>query len=128
MGLGECLTVPTVCFSSAAARGINGIRQVGFIEVVPGCTALGKVQGYSLSGAFQRSAITDWLLAQSASKAPVLGAEVKENYVSTLAASCVFEYVLGLGDRHCDNILLSPTGQVFHIDFGMVSRRQCRVS
>jgi hypothetical protein len=93
-------------------------NKVGFIEVVPNCSSLGKVQGYSLSGTFQRTAITDWLQANRTSK--TLWNDIIENYMSSLAAACVFDYVMGLGDRHCDNILLSPTGLVFHIDFGMI--------
>ena len=45
---------------------------------------------------------------------------VVDNYVRSLAAACVFEYVMGFGDRHCDNILFQPSGKVFHIDFGMI--------
>ncbi len=93
-------------------------NKVGFIEVIPDCSSLGKVQGYSLSGTFQRTAITDWLKANK--KADAVWTDVIDQYMSTLAASCVFDYVMGLGDRHCDNILLTPSGKVFHIDFGMI--------
>jgi hypothetical protein len=42
-------------------RAVSVGKKVGFIEVVPNCTSLGQVQGHSLSGAFQRGAIKDWL-------------------------------------------------------------------
>ena len=38
----------------------------------------------------------------------------------SLAVMSVVGYVLGLGDRHLDNILLNfSTGEVVHIDYGV---------
>ncbi len=42
------------------------------------------------------------------------------NFAASLAASCVFEYVLGLGDRHSGNLLIKRDGTLFHIDFGWI--------
>ncbi|CAE7282334.1 sua5 [Symbiodinium natans] len=44
--------------------------------------------------------------------------QVMDNFCGTVAAGCVVSYVLGLGDRHLENICLTKQGEFFHIDFG----------
>lgn len=42
----------------------------------------------------------------------------RSTYGLTLAAMSIVGYVLGLGDRHLNNLMLADNGTVVHIDFG----------
>lgn len=44
-------------------------------------------------------------------------------YVKSTAMYSIFTYVLGIGDRHLENILLQPNGRLVHIDFGWLFGR-----
>lgn len=50
-------------------------------------------------------------------------AVVMDNYVKLCAGYCVITYLLGVGDRHLDNLLLSPNGKFWHADFGYILGR-----
>jgi len=45
---------------------------------------------------------------------------VKKIFVHSLAIASVISYILGLGDRHLDNIMINKSGQIFHIDYGYI--------
>lgn len=49
--------------------------------------------------------------------------DIMENYIKSCAGYCVITYLLGVGDRHFDNLLLTSTGKLFHIDFGYILGR-----
>lgn len=52
-----------------------------------------------------------------------VSSEIMDTYIRSCAGYCIITYVLGVGDRHLDNLLLTTSGKLFHIDFGYILGR-----
>ena len=108
----------------------------GMIEVVPEAETIAKiVEQAALGTGMKKSkglrakvraahqairgdkAVLKWLRNCCADGGKTL-ADVTENFLVSCAAYCVATYVIGVGDRHPSNIMLTTSGKLFHIDFG----------
>lgn len=46
--------------------------------------------------------------------------QMREQFIKTCVSSCVLCYVMGVGDRHLENILVTKDGKLLHIDFSYI--------
>jgi len=46
--------------------------------------------------------------------------KIREKYMKSCAAYCLIGYLLGIGDRHLENIMITQDGYIFHIDFEFI--------
>lgn len=89
----------------------------GMIEMVTNAETLRKIQvEWGLTGSFKDKPIAEWLAKHNPSELEYERA--RENFTASCAGYSVVTYILGICDRHNDNIMLKTSGHLFHIDFG----------
>ena len=91
-------------------------NQEGMLEMVTNAETLANIhvkEGGAISQLFSKSGIKNWIEKNCASKK-----EAIENFMLSNVAYCLATFVLGIGDRHNDNIMIKRNGELFHIDFG----------
>uniref|UniRef100_A0A6Q2XDH8 Phosphatidylinositol-4-phosphate 3-kinase n=1 Tax=Esox lucius TaxID=8010 RepID=A0A6Q2XDH8_ESOLU len=97
------------CFSTGRGRGM--------VEMIPQAETLRKIQGeHGVTGSFKDRPLADWLQKHNPKEDEY--EKAVENFIYSCAGCCVATYILGICDRHNDNIMLKTSGHMFHIDFG----------
>ena len=98
---------------NVVATSIDG----GLVERVPDCE--------SMSLRDDKKSVQNFLRRYNPSESEPYGIrkEALENYIKSCAGYCVISFILGIRDRHLDNILIIEDGRLFHIDFGHIFGR-----
>ncbi|XP_077560079.1 phosphatidylinositol 4-phosphate 3-kinase C2 domain-containing subunit alpha-like [Haemaphysalis longicornis] len=110
--LKEGLDLKIITFNCVA----TGNRK-GMVEMVTEAETLRRIQTeHGLTGSFKDRPIAEWLQRHNTSELEYQLAV--ENFTFSCAGYCVATYILGICDRHNDNIMLKTSGHMFHIDFG----------
>ncbi|XP_069798120.1 phosphatidylinositol 4-phosphate 3-kinase C2 domain-containing subunit beta isoform X2 [Narcine bancroftii] len=97
------------CTSTGSGRGM--------VELIPHAETLRKIQvEHGVTGSFKDHPLAEWLQKHNPNEEEY--EKAVENFIYSCAGCCVATYVLGICDRHNDNIMLKTSGHMFHIDFG----------
>ena len=93
-------------------------NQQGMLEMVTDSETLANIhvkEGGALNQIFSKVGIKNWIEKNCTM---VSSKEAIENFMLSNVAYCLATFVLGIGDRHNDNIMIKKNGELFHIDFG----------
>ena len=82
------------------------------MEFVSGCQTVQQIQ------IEHKREVSKYL--ESLSTEQIESENIKKAYMDSCAGYAVATYLLAIGDRHLENILVLKNGRMFHVDFGFI--------
>ena len=115
--------MPYNCLATGSQVLINPVKQeiicfvfqVGMTEVVRNAVTVHQIQkraGQIAALQLDSSQLYKWIRDNNKDKL----AQAIETFTASCAGYCVATFILRIGDRHPDNIMVNEDGQIFHID------------
>lgn len=84
-------------------------EKTGYIEIVENAKNIYQI--------IQKDSIQNYILNHNSTSTV---SDIKDRFIKSTALYCVISYLFGFGDRHLENIMISESGLLFHIDFGYI--------
>ena len=87
----------------------------GFVEFVPNSKTIYDI--------IRSKQMKDYFFYELSNKNEATLNKKLESYINSCAGYCVVTFLLGIGDRHLENLIIDKNGRLFHIDFGYILGR-----
>ena len=86
-------------------------EKIGFIEFISNAYTIYDIKEE------EKFSIQNFIIEKNPN---ITASKLRDNFSKSCAAYCVITYLLGIGDRHLENIMITKEGYIFNIDFGYV--------